>query len=216
MLLGIDTCGGTGTIALARWSEDAVFVLSQRELAGKTYSAQLMPAIQEMLGEMLAAEESDAAALQAVVVVNGPGSFTGVRIGVSTAKALAEALSIPLVALSRLAVLAQKARTDAAALDAGRGEVYFRTHRDEALLRPEEAGKQFSGQVAVCEESTAGFFPEARLVEPPSAADALLFAVPRLLARDFNDVEAIDGNYVRRSDAELFAKPGFRPKAGKA
>jgi tRNA threonylcarbamoyladenosine biosynthesis protein TsaB len=49
------------------------------------------------------------------------------------------------------------------------------------------------------------------MVEPPTAGEALRFAVPRLLAGDFEDVATLDGNYVRRSDAEIFAKT-----AGKA
>ena len=50
------------------------------------------------------------------------------------------------------------------------------------------------------------FSRKPSLLDPPSAADALTFAVPRLRRRDFNDVATIDGNYLRRSDAELFAK----------
>src|SRR5271154_3433596 len=134
MLLGIDTCGGTGTIALARWSDGAITLLAQTELPGKTYSAELVPAIHETL----AAQGSSASELEAVVVVHGPGSFTGVRIGVSSAKALAEGLNIPLLAVSRLAVLSQKAGANAAVLDAGRGEFYFKAGAEEALVAPEE------------------------------------------------------------------------------
>src|SRR5271165_4785449 len=105
LLLGIDTCGSTGTIALARWSDGALSLVAQTELAGKTYAAQLVPKIHELLETLSSCPED----LTAIVVVNGPGSFTGVRIGVSSAKALAEALGIPLLAVSRLAVLAQKA-----------------------------------------------------------------------------------------------------------
>jgi len=207
MLLGIDTCGEAGTIALARWSNDGITLLAQMELPGKTYSAQLMPA----LHEMLSAQGSSAGELEAVVVVHGPGSFTGVRIGVSSAKALAEALNIPLRAVSRLAMLLKKARANAAVLDAGRGEFYFRTGTEEALLAPEEVRERLHGRLAACEESAAQVFPEAVLVEPPTASDALLYAAPRLLAKDFDDVFTLDGNYVRRSDAELFAKHGDRP-----
>jgi tRNA threonylcarbamoyladenosine biosynthesis protein TsaB len=206
MLLGIDTCGETGTIALARWSDDSVVPLAQMEFVGKTYSACLVPGIHELL----AAQSAGVRDLQAVVVVNGPGSFTGVRIGVSSAKALAEVLSVPLVAVSRLAVLAQKAGTGAAVIDAGRGEFYFRAQPAEALLTPEEVRERLSGSLAVCEESTSRVFPEAVVVDPPTAADALLYAQTRLLAKNFEDVVTVDGNYVRQSDAELFAKRGVQ------
>ena len=206
MLLGIDTCGATGTIALARWNDESVSLVAQTELAAKTYAAQFVP----MIHELLEAQGSGPEDLKAIVVVNGPGSFTGVRIGVSSAKALAEALGIPLLAVSRLAVLAQNGGNGAAALDAGRGEFYFRVQSKEMLLNPEEIRKQFSDALVVCEESAADVFPEAVLIEPPSGADALVFATSRLFAKDFDDVATLDGNYVRRSDAELFAKQGDR------
>ena len=202
MVLGIDTCGALGTVASARWESRAIDLVAQKEIAGKTYSAQLVPTIQQLLEEQKIRLED----LEAVVVVHGPGSFTGVRIGVSSAKALAEALTIPLLAVSRLAVLAHRAGTDAAVLDAGRGEFYFGTKSGEALLSPEEIRGRLAGSLAVCEESAVQAFPEAVRSDPPSAADALTFAVPRLVANDFNDVATIDGNYLRRSDAELFAK----------
>ena len=88
---------------MERWSDQRA---RQKELAGKTYSAELVPKIQELLEEQGVGLQE----LEAVVVVHGPGSFTGVRIGVSSAKALAEALNIPLLAVSRLAVLAQRPR----------------------------------------------------------------------------------------------------------
>lgn len=202
MLLGIDTCGGVGTVALGRWSDGAISVVGQKEIAGKTYSAELVPKIQELLEEQGVGLQE----LEAVVVVHGPGSFTGVRIGVSSAKAMAEALNIPLLALSRLAVLAYKAGTDAAVLDAGRGEFYFGARSGEALLLPGEVRERLLGRLAVCEESAARLFREAILTDSPSAADALTFAAPRLRGKDFDDLATIDGNYLRRSDAELFAR----------
>lgn len=206
MLLGIDTCGGAGSIALARWSGGRMDVVAGAELAGKTYSALLVPKIQELLE----AQQCGPKDLEAVVVVHGPGSFTGVRVGLSAAKGLAEALGIPLIAVSRLAVLAANARTDLAALDAGRGEFYFRNHTEEALLMPDEIRGRLTGAMAVCEESAARVFPEAVVVGSPTAADALRYATPRLAAKDFDDVATVDGNYVRRSDAELFAHQGAR------
>jgi tRNA threonylcarbamoyladenosine biosynthesis protein TsaB len=206
MLLGIDTCGASGTIALVRWSDGAVSHLVQAELAGKTFAAQLVPKIQDLL----ASQGSNLEDLKAIVVVNGPGSFTGLRIGVSSSKALAEALSLPLLAVSRLAVLAQKAQADMAVLDGGRDEYYFRKQKQESLFTPEEVRRRLNGTLAVCEENVAHAFPAALLVDPPTAADALVYAVPRLQAKDFDDIAMLDGNYVRRSDAELFAKPGAR------
>src|ERR1700757_4748694 len=102
MLLGIDTCGAAGSIALARASNGALEIFAEACLAGKTYSALLVPKIQKLLESQQGSPEH----LQAIVVAHGPGSFTGIRVGLSAAKGLAEALSIPLIAVSRLAVLA--------------------------------------------------------------------------------------------------------------
>ena len=203
MVLAIDTCGATGSIALGRLENGTIELLAQAELAGKTYSAQLVPAVRILL----AGQNADAGALNALVVVNGPGSFTGVRIGVSSAKGLAEALAVPLLAVSRLAVLAWKAGTERAALDAGRNEFYFRDGSREGLCAAKDAPLLAPGAVAVCEPSALQAFPEAAMVEPPTAGEALRFAVPRLLAGDFADVVMLDGNYLRRSDADIFAKP---------
>ncbi|MFZ0661310.1 MAG: tRNA (adenosine(37)-N6)-threonylcarbamoyltransferase complex dimerization subunit type 1 TsaB [Acidobacteriaceae bacterium] len=211
IVLAIDTCGVSGSVALGRVECGAASVLAQTELLGKTYSAQLVPAIRAML----AAEGIDTAMLDAIVVVSGPGSFTGIRVGVSSAKGLAEALNIPLLAVSRLAVLAWKGKTQSAALDAGRSEFYFREDARESLLAGKNLPKSDLGRLAVCEPSTHWAFPEATLTAAPNAADALTFAAPRLISgdfADFADLATLDGNYVRRSDAEIFAKlPGRTP-----
>jgi len=112
--------------------------------------------------------------------VNGPGSFTGVRVGVSAVKGLAEVFATPVIAVSRLHVLARKAQTQYAALDAGRGEFYFR-HENlimpcEALLSLTELQEELElappRTLGVCEEKIAAAFVEAYLVPPPTAADA--------------------------------------------
>jgi tRNA threonylcarbamoyladenosine biosynthesis protein TsaB len=207
MLLAIDTCGATGSIALGSWDGETVTVTAQSELAGKTFSAQLVPKIRALLGEHAATPRD----LEAIVVVNGPGSFTGVRIGVSAAKGLAEALEVPVLALSRLALLARKGETRGGAFDAGRGEFYYGSYVGgeaiERLLTAGEMREYADTSFAVCEESLARTWPSARLVSAPDAADALLAAASRLRAGDYDDLDALDGNYVRRSDAELFARP---------
>jgi tRNA threonylcarbamoyladenosine biosynthesis protein TsaB len=203
IVLSIDTCGTSGSVALGKVEPGAVSLLAQSQLAGKTYSSQLVPAVRGLLAGQ---SNLDTGALEAVVVVNGPGSFTGVRIGASTAKGFAEALGTPLVAVSRLAVLAWKAGTDASALDAGRKEFYLLDGASESLLSARHLPLSIPRAVAVCEPIALQAFSQALLVDPPTAEDALRFASRRLLAGEFTDVAALDGNYVRRSDAEIFAK----------
>lgn len=216
ILLSIDTCGSTGTVALARLDPNAeqVTLLSQTELPGKTYSAQLIPTIRELL----AAHNITIAEIATIVVTNGPGSFTGIRIGLSTAKGLAEVHSTPILAVSRLAVLAHKSqaensRTSAAALDASRGEFYFGDYSatpNEQLLNRDQFTQRaalLGPELAICEESLRSAVPTATLVAPATAIDALHFALPRLRARDYDSPVTLDGNYLRRSDAEIFSKP---------
>ena len=223
ILLSIDTCGPTGTVALARLNAGKLEMLAETELPGKTYSAQLLPAI----GQLLAAHHATVAQIATIVVTNGPGSFTGIRIGLSTAKGLAEVHSTPIVAVSRLAVLAHKAGATAAALDASRHEFYYgdysgpspnsrapnelvRWGGKESLVTRDHFQQLASTpahSLAVCESSVHALAPLATLVGPPTAVDALRFALPRLAAQDYDNPVTLDGNYLRRSDAEIFSKP---------
>jgi len=98
----------------------------------KTHSERLMPLIDALLKESAIEREQ----LQAVAVAAGPGSFTGIRIGVSTARALAQGLDIPAVGVSTLQALAEAVPSPGALicplLDARRNEVYSALYRREA------------------------------------------------------------------------------------
>ena len=120
-ILAIDTCGPTGSVALARLAGRDVEILGQTELAGRTYSATLVAAVAELLQSAGVGLRE----LGGIIVVNGPGSFTGVRVGLSAVKGLAEGTEIPVVALSRLEVLSRKSGVPSSALDAHRGEVFL-------------------------------------------------------------------------------------------
>lgn len=208
LLLGIDTCGPHGSVALARLNGDVLETLAETELAGKTYSARLVGAIRELLAKQSASVRE----LGAIVVTSGPGSFTGIRVGLSAAKGLAEAQRTPLLAVSRLAALAHVAGTRAAALDAGRGEFYLGEFDGEererlvARARLEQEAARLGDELAVCEAQVLALALKATSVAPPTAAQALEFALPRLRAGQFDDAATLDGDYLRRSDAEIFAK----------
>lgn len=213
LLLSIDTCGPSGSVALGRIPGRDLEVLGQTELAGRTYSATLVSAIAELLhsaGRKLGDVDG-------IVVVNGPGSFTGVRVGVSAAKGLAQGAGIPVVALSRLEVLARKSGVPSAAIDAHRGEVYLRIERTgstpvEFLAGPEElaAIRPVPARIAVCDEGAATVlacvWPQTQLVRttPPLASDAIRPGEARLVAGGAVDLAMLDGHYLRRSDAEIF------------
>lgn len=213
LLLAIDTCGPSGSVALGRIPGRDLEVLGQTELAGRTYSATVVSAI----AELLSSAGLHLGLLDAIVVVNGPGSFTGVRVGVSAAKGLAQGAEIPVIALSRLEILARKSGVPSAALDAHRGEVYLRLERAgaapvELLAGAEELAtmKPVPTRIAVCDEGAAAVlsraWPHTQIVQtaPPLASDAFRAGEARLIAGGAVDLALLDGHYLRRSDAEIF------------
>ncbi len=208
----IDTCGSEGSVALAD-TELAEPIVATEALPGRTASERLVPTVRRVMEARGWRLEK----LTAVVVVHGPGSFTGVRVGLSAAKGLSEAGSVPLIAVSRLAVLAasEGGGTVHAVLDAGRGEFYYGQYSGhrclrEALLTGEEVSDTVAdGLVVVCEAKVAEALAELepQIVREPEAADVLPFALERAAAMDFDDAAVLDANYLRRTDAEIFAKP---------
>ena len=137
LLLVTDTSGKDGFVGLARFAEpsDRVEVIEEVPLTGGTFSAQLVPQISGLLKKHNLRKTD----IDAFIVVSGPGSFTGLRIGLAAIKALAEILRKPIVPVSLLEVLASYSHMIAAghdepkrpatfpyavALDAGRGEVF--------------------------------------------------------------------------------------------
>ena len=219
LLLGIDTCGPSGSVALGRLAAGEVEILGQIELEGRSYSATLVAAV----GEVLAQAGTKLSLLHAMVAVNGPGSFTGVRVGLSAVKGLAEVAQIPVVAVSRLEVLAKKAGVASSALDAHRHEVFFRVNRPNEEPKELLAGAAELAaivplsRIAVCDDAAvqllASAWPTAELVRvpAPTAADALILCASRVTAGQSVDVALLDGHYLRRSDAEIFGEVAADP-----
>jgi tRNA threonylcarbamoyladenosine biosynthesis protein TsaB len=215
LLLGIDTCGPSGSVALGRATGQAVEILGQIDLEGRSYSSTLVAAV----GELLTRGGAALREVGAMVAVNGPGSFTGVRVGLSAVKGLAEATRIPVTAVSRLEVLAVKAGLASSAIDAHRQEVFLRLGRAGGQARELLAGAaEFAAidpppaRIAVCDDAAAllleASWPAAELARTaaPTAADALQLCWPRVAAGQFVDLVLLDGYYLRRSDAEIFGE----------
>jgi tRNA threonylcarbamoyladenosine biosynthesis protein TsaB len=221
LLLAVDTCGPTGSVALGRLAAGKVEILGQIELEGRSYSSTLVAAV----GELLNRAGIELKLLHAMVAINGPGSFTGVRVGLSAVKGLAEPTRIPVIAVSRLEVLAAKARVPSAALDAHRHEVFLRLvgaglQAIELLAGAEELAEIDPAPqlIAVCDQAAAELlgaaWPTVKLlrVAPPTGADALELCAGRVMDAEFIDLALLDGHYLRRSDAEIFGESAARPQ----
>ena len=163
LLLAVDTCGSVGSVALGRVEGEDLAVLGQGAIPGGEFAAQLLPVIEELL----TAAGIHVGRLSGITVVAGPSSFTGIRIGLAAVKAMAEAASLPVVTVSRLALLANQAQATSAVLDAHRGQIFYGSFgvgdpARELLLTAGEINAMggLSGRVAVCEESVAQMLEE--------------------------------------------------------
>src|SRR5208337_2241398 len=154
LLLAVDTSGKHGSIALAQCGPDDVCqIIEVVPLAGGTFSAQLVPQIAELLKKHGFSKQD----LAGFAAASGPGSFTGLRVGLAAIKALAEALGKPIAVVSLLeAVAGTREGKVYAALDAGREEVYVGEYErgrltafGEKLLAREEFLELCLGKVAV-------------------------------------------------------------------
>jgi tRNA threonylcarbamoyladenosine biosynthesis protein TsaB len=212
----LNTCASEATIALAD-TERSEPIVSLVKMPGRTASEKLVAAVRESMSGVGWRLRD----LSGIGVVTGPGSFTGVRVGLSVAKGLSEAGGVPLLAVSALSMLAAAAGTIdgrvCALLDAGRDEFYCGEYRGglelgESLLTRTASIAAADGAdfVAVCDPVTFRAFSElktVRMLPEPTAADALPFARRSFEKGDFDDPATLDANYLRRTDAEIFAKP---------
>jgi len=218
LLIAIDTSGRIGSVALCRGDAETFETLQLATLDGGNYSERLISTISGLLVE----NKLDKSAIDALVAVSGPGSFTGLRVALATVKGLCEALGKPLVTVSMLEAMVVTHGRDGdatAVLNAGRGEIYVGEYRvaagDAELLRAYIAKlTEFRGErraMLTSDEAVASALhsagQEVALVEPVRADGIGRIGLRKLLAGDVADVATVDVNYMRRSDAELFQKP---------
>ncbi|MFI5115699.1 MAG: tRNA (adenosine(37)-N6)-threonylcarbamoyltransferase complex dimerization subunit type 1 TsaB [Terriglobales bacterium] len=221
LIVSIDTSGRKGSIALCRGDGDSVEVLQLTSLEGGTYSAELLPRIAEALQQ----NNLNKIDVDGFVVVSGPGSFTGLRVGLSTVKGLCEVLRKPLATVSMLEALmlthGRAGESTVALLDAGRGEIYVGEYRlgsgratlaREYIAKLDEFAAQrpaVSGDLLTVDEKIAEALQAANhkvtLVAPVNAGGIGRIGIRKLLAGETADPATIDVNYIRRSDAEIFS-----------
>ncbi len=119
-ILSIDTASKICSVALL---EDEVIVDEMNLDDGKTHSENLMPMVEEILSQNHVALSE----IKLISCCTGPGSFTGIRIGVASAKAMAEVNQIPLASVTSLETLARmddSKKTKAVLIDARNNQVY--------------------------------------------------------------------------------------------
>jgi len=226
LLLAIDTSGKQGSIALARGDERSVGgheleLIEVVPLVGGTFSAQLVPQISELLSKHGFSKDQ----IGAFAVASGPGSFTGLRIGLAAVKALGEVLEKPIAAVSLLQVCVFNSGKEGKimpALDAGRGDVYVGEYEipakaggvpREYMLNRGEFLSQARGWHVVT--------PDSALSEAARTAGLTVVSLPAITAASVARLgwrkirsgetvtpEQLEANYIRRTDAEMLEKMG--------
>jgi tRNA threonylcarbamoyl adenosine modification protein YeaZ len=159
LVLALDTATPTLVAGLARWSPDAgTEVLAERAVpSGNRHAELLTPAIRSVLADAGLAM----ADLDAVVTGLGPGPFTGLRVGVVTAVALADARGLPVVGVCSLDAIGSGART--VVTDARRKEIYWATYADD--------GRRLTGPSV--DKPADVVLPEPVVGDPALAAERL-------------------------------------------
>lgn len=221
-VLAIDTSSMAGSVAVCHG--DTVLAESLVNVRS-THSERLLLQVEQVLDAAnLSVEELDLLA-----VVHGPGSFTGLRVGLATAKGLATAAGIPVVGLSTLEVLAMNlplcAYPVCAFLDARKQEVYSCLYNcqggfpaavsEESVLPPAELLSHLEGDVALVGDAVSLYrsIIDEQLGErgkvPPSATHQLrassvaALAVHKYANGQPSTVEELSPCYIRPSDADL-------------
>ncbi len=228
IVLAIDTCDSRGSVAVLR--DEAVLKAVAHD-SEEDYSSWLLPAVgQCLLGSGFVMED-----VGAYAVATGPGSFTGVRVALTTVKAWAEVYGKRIVAVSRLEALAIEASGGtpvvAAFANAQRGQVFGAVYQrngtgvirlgDEMVVAPgkfiEAAAELAKGEnmawvsadaeCVTCEAAWRAREVRGERVECVSSVRAPMIGRMGLAGYAegrFTDALALDANYVRRPDAEIF------------
>jgi len=229
LILGIDTADPRGSVALRR---DGLELTAALHEASEDYSSWVLPAAQRVCREAgYSVKDPDVFA-----VSTGPGSFTGLRVGLTTVKAWAEVYQKQVVGVSRLEAMASFAGDGsgyvAAFYDARRGHIFGGLYRwnsrleavePAAVIAPSEFLARVSEIAGSARVSWISLDPELVTQLDPwkrrSSSGDTMSASPLNLAKgiaelaeqrakrgEFTAVLSLDANYVRRSDAEMMWK----------
>ncbi|RLV05381.1 tRNA (adenosine(37)-N6)-threonylcarbamoyltransferase complex dimerization subunit type 1 TsaB [Streptococcus iniae] len=209
-ILAFDTSSKTLSLAIL---EDDQLLGEVTLNIKKNHSISLMPAIDFLVASL----DLKASDLDRIVVAKGPGSYTGLRVAVATAKMLAYSLSIDLVGLSSLQSLAVSYKDQSAYLvpimDARRKNVYAGFYQEGQAVRDEEhiaitelcaklsqtENVVFLGEVDAFQEDIKALLPNAKFQASLPSAYGLGKLAVHLQAED---VHAFEPNYLKKVEAE--------------
>jgi tRNA threonylcarbamoyladenosine biosynthesis protein TsaB len=213
VILALDTTGEYGSIALVldRVMPHGAGTLDEVELHAPEGFAQVLYGYVE---QILLRNRVKLADVECFAAASGPGSFTGVRVGLACIKGLAEAMGKPAVGVSNLQAIASfgTAPLRAVVMNARRGDVYGAVYdASGGLVQGETVAKLSAWLDRLPQgdlEVLSPDFESAGIVvkkTPRAIAGAVARLAMASLARgDAGDPAGLDANYVRRSDAELF------------
>ncbi len=223
LILALDTASPSGSIAVLR-DEKSIGVVATEST--ETYSSRMFRQLEFLLSELQLSRE----AFDLFAVNAGPGSFTGLRVGLTAAKGWAEVYAKPIVSVSGLQAVAEQACSEGVIvplLDARRGEVYFGFYErrsghvvrqdDDRVGSPDEFLSAIAGRtIAVASPQLGAWYGlderiQAQDVRCETVSALLAPVIGRLAYRaalrgEVADALTLDANYVRRSDAELHWK----------
>ena len=221
-ILALETSTMLGGVAIA---DEHGLIAEIRLNVKTTHSERMMTAIDWVLKQSDVARDQ----IDAVAVASGPGSFTGLRIGLATAKGLCYALGKPLVLIPTLEALAWNfpycKHPICVMLDARKGEVYaalflwkgdaFVTLVPETSIRPEDLLGDGNGPVVLAGEGAMRYrdrilsaISERALFAPlhkmvPSPSNIALLGVYKAQRSEYVDITTAQPLYVRKSEAEV-------------
>ena len=223
LILGIDT--STVQVGCAIGGHEGV-LSSAHSARHRRHAENLAPAIEFICKQA----DIDLSEVSAVACDVGPGLFTGLRVGIATAKSIAFALDVPMVGVSSLDLLAFPVRFSSrlivAAIDARRSEVYFAFYRqvpggvqrlgEFQLGSPDDLASEMlaAGEDMLLVGDGAHRYSEAfeglggvEIVDPgnsyPSASSLVQLAHAQALREQFERPETIQPIYLRKPDAEI-------------
>ena len=232
LLLVVDTSGRNGSLALAAYAEktNACDMVECVPLTGGTFSAELVPRMAALLWK----HGFDLKKVDGFAVVSGPGSFTGLRIGLAAIKALGEVTSKPIAAVSLLEALAVTSGVEGrvwTAIDAGRAESYvgsYEVHGARATLIAESLLTQSQLFVAAAGSTVVTFDqvvadwirarvpgvpePHFKQISAPGMRDIARIGGQKILAGETVTAEGLEANYIRRSDPDALRERQFRAR----